>query len=76
MMINENIDVECLLANGYISTFENVKLKMDDVFIINIDGYYIIYCVEAKDIEYIELKLESGEIIMIKYNRPELIKKG
>ena len=46
--------------------FERIKLKRgyQDVFKINIDGYYI-YCVEAKDVEYLELKLESGKLIKL-----------
>ena len=36
-----------------------------DVFVINIDGYYI-NCVEAKNVQYIELLLESGKLIRLK----------
>ena len=32
---------------------------------MNINGYYI-YCVEAKDVQYIELLLESGKLIRLK----------
>ena len=67
MMINGNIDVEHEVANGSIGLFERVKLKngCQDVFVKNIDGYYI-FCAEAKDVEYIELKLESGKLIKLK----------
>ena len=66
-MINENVNVEKAIANGSVGQFMRLKLKNGwvDVFVINIDGYYI-YCVEAKDVQYIELLLESGKLIRLK----------
>ena len=67
VMINENVDVGNAVANGSVGLFMKLKLKNGyvDVFVINIDGYYI-NCVEAKNVQYIELLLESGKLIRLK----------
>ena len=67
IMINENVDVEKAVANGSVGQFMRLKLKNGwvDVFVINIDGYYI-YCVEAKDVQYIVLLLESSKLLRLK----------
>jgi hypothetical protein len=72
VMLTENIDVENCEANGSMCTFKGVKLKKDsaDIFQINIDGYYV-RCVEAKNVEYIELRLNEN---VMEGEKPRTIK--
>ena len=80
MMIKTNIDVIRRLANGMFGKFQRLKLKNDYSygFQRNIDGYYI-NCVEAKNVEYIELKLDDKltrikseeELLLHKKTNPE-----
>ena len=67
MMITNNVDVINSLNNGTVGKFQWIQLVNDhrDVFKINIDGYYI-FCVKAKNVEYIELQLEDKTYIKIK----------
>ena len=62
-MINDNIKVEHKIANGSMAKFRNVKLKngFEDCFTINIniDGHYV-RCVEACNVQHIEIMLEGG----------------
>ena len=60
LIINDNINVENKIANGSIATFRSVKLKhgFEDCFIVNVDGHHV-RCVEASDIEHIEVMLEG-----------------
>ena len=70
IMITENLDVQNSMANGSMCIFKGLKLKdpQKTMECINIDGYYV-NCVEADDIEYMEVELlehkkenEPGEI--------------
>ena len=70
IMITENLDVQNSMANGSMCIFRGLKLKNPNKTMecINIDGYYV-NCVEADDIEYMEVELlehkkenEPGEI--------------
>ena len=70
IMITENLDVQNSMANGSMCIFRGIKLKNPHKTMecINIDGYYV-NCVEADDIEYMEVELlehkkenEPGEI--------------
>ena len=67
MMINENVVVEHEVANGSVVLFMRLKLinGYADIFVINIDHYYV-YCVEAKDVQYIELLLKSSGLLQMK----------
>jgi hypothetical protein len=72
VMLTENIDVENCEANGSMCAFKGLKLKKDfaDIFQINIDGYYV-RCVEAKNVEYIELELKEN---LTEGEKPRIIK--
>ena len=73
-MVNGNVNVVKAVANGSVGQFIRLKSKNGwaDVFVIHIDGCYI-YCVEAKDVQHIELLSESGTLIRLKAeNRQQL----
>ena len=59
-MITENLDVANSMANGSMYTFKGAQLKNPNKTLdcINIDGYYV-NCVEADDVEYMEVELQE-----------------
>ena len=72
VMITENLDVANSMANGLMCTFKGVQLKNPNKTLdcINIDGYYV-NCVEADDVEYMEVELQEHR----KDNEPGDIKR-
>lgn len=72
VMITENLDVANSMANGSMCTFKGVQLKNPNKTLdcINIDGYYV-NCVEADDVEYMEVELQEHR----KDNEPGDIKR-
>ena len=72
IVITENISVEKSMANGTVCRFKGLKMKDNRwrVTRIKIDGYYV-NCVEAKDVEYIEMISDhSGKIIQVEAEKP------
>jgi len=75
IVITENISVEKSMANGTVGRFKGLKMKENRwrVTRIKIDGYYV-NCVEAKDVEYIEMISDhSGKTIQIEVENQLLI---
>ena len=63
MCINKNIDVENCIANGAMCKFKGVIFKdgKDETCLekVIIDGYYV-YCVQAQDLEAIQVEMKDG----------------